>query len=58
MEEAYVYKSHNYMDDLAWGASWLFRKTGEDHFLQVRILPMRTLPFELVPVWSLVVAMR
>jgi len=33
---AFVYPSSNFEDDLAWGASWLFRKTGEQHFLAVR----------------------
>ena len=31
-----MYPSSNYEDDLAWGASWLYRKTGEQHFLDVR----------------------
>ena len=31
-----MYPSSNYEDDLAWGASWLYRKTGEKHFLDVR----------------------
>ncbi len=33
---AFVYPSSNFEDDLAWGATWLFRKTGEQHFLAVR----------------------
>ena len=36
VQAAFVYPSSNYEDDLAWGASWLFRKTGEQHFLDVR----------------------
>ena len=36
VQAAFVYPSSNYEDDLAWGASWLFRKTGEKHFLDVR----------------------
>ena len=31
-----MYPSCNYEDDLAWGASWLYRKTGEKQFLDVR----------------------
>ena len=44
VKAAFVYPSSNYEDDLAWGASWLFRKTGEAHFLQVRTSPPHTLP--------------
>ena len=36
VQAAFVYPSSNYEDDLAWGASWLYRKTGEQHFLDVR----------------------
>ena len=45
-----MYNSSYYEDDLAWGASWLYRKTGDKHFLQVRILPLRILPLKLEPV--------
>ncbi|KAK9844541.1 hypothetical protein WJX74_003790 [Apatococcus lobatus] len=33
ISQAYVYPSSNFLDDLAFGAAWLFRKTGEEHFL-------------------------
>ena len=39
VQAAFVYPSSNYEDDLAWGASWLYRKTGEKHFLDVRAQP-------------------
>lgn len=32
---AYVYPSSNFLDDLTWAAAWLYRKTGEQQFLQV-----------------------
>ena len=36
IKAAYVYPSSNFLDDLAWGAAWLYRKTGEQQFLSVR----------------------
>ena len=35
ISEAYVYPSSNYLDDLSFGATWMYRKTGEQHFLDV-----------------------
>jgi hypothetical protein len=36
IKQAYVYPSSNFLDDLTWGACWLYRKTGEQQFLQAR----------------------
>ena len=35
IKAAYVYPSSNFLDDLTWGAAWLYRKTGEQQFLSV-----------------------
>lgn len=35
IKQAYVYPSSNFLDDLTWGACWLYRKTGEKQYLQV-----------------------
>lgn len=37
IKAAYVYPSSNFLDDLTWAACWLYRKTGEQQFLQVRV---------------------
>lgn len=34
IKAAYVYPSSNFLDDLTWAAAWLYRKTGEQQFLQ------------------------
>ncbi|CAL8464164.1 g3699 [Coccomyxa elongata] len=36
IKAAYVYPSSNFLDDLTWAAAWLYRKTGEQQFLQAR----------------------
>ncbi|KAL3143651.1 hypothetical protein ABBQ38_002447 [Trebouxia sp. C0009 RCD-2024] len=33
INQAYVYPSSNYLDDIAWGAAWLYQRTGEQQFL-------------------------
>lgn len=33
IQQAYVYPSTNYLDDLAWGATWLYQLTNESQFL-------------------------
>ena len=35
IQQAYVYPSTNYLDDLAWGATWLYQLTNESQFLTV-----------------------
>ena len=44
IKAAYVYPSSNFLDDLTWAACWLFRKTGEQHFLDVRTCPCNPTP--------------
>lgn len=39
IKAAYVYPSSNFLDDLTWGAAWLYRKTGEQQFLLVTVQP-------------------
>lgn len=36
IKAAYPYPSSNFLDDLTWGAAWMYRKTGEQQFLDVR----------------------
>lgn len=36
IKAAYPYPSSNFLDDLTWGAAWMYRKTGEQQFLNVR----------------------
>ena len=36
IKAAYVYPSSNFYDDLTWAACWMYRKTGEQQFLNVR----------------------
>ena len=38
IQQAYVYPSTNYLDDLAWGATWLYQLTNESQFLTVSSL--------------------
>ena len=38
IQQAYVYPSTNYLDDLAWGATWLYQLTNEAQFLTVSSL--------------------
>ncbi|CAL5226752.1 g9605 [Coccomyxa viridis] len=33
IKAAYPYPSSNFLDDLTWGAAWMYRKTGEQQFL-------------------------
>jgi hypothetical protein len=40
IKAAYVYPSSNFLDDLTWAACWLYRKTGEQQFVQARTRPM------------------
>ncbi len=35
IKAAYVYPSSNFLDDLTWAAAWMYRKTGEQQFLNV-----------------------
>lgn len=35
-----MYPSSNFLDDLAFGAAWMYRKTGEEHFLDVSFHPV------------------
>ena len=39
INQAYVYPSSNYLDDIAWGAAWLYQRTGEQQFLTVSLFP-------------------
>ena len=39
INQAYVYPSSNYLDDIAWGAAWLYQRTGEQQFLTVSLTP-------------------
>ena len=36
INQAFVYPSSNFLDDIAWGAIWLYQRTGEQQFLTVR----------------------
>ena len=47
IKAAYVYPSSNFLDDLSWGAAWLYRKTGEQQFLSVTVQPY-FLPFNML----------
>ncbi|MDQ2085783.1 glycoside hydrolase family 9 protein [Herbivorax sp. ANBcel31] len=40
-----LYPSGGYVDDLAWGATWLHIKTGEDHYLDkaISVMPVDTI---------------
>ena len=38
IQQAFVYPSTNYLDDLAWGATWLYQLTNEAQFLTVSSL--------------------
>ena len=38
IKAAYPYPSSNFLDDLTWAAAWMYRKTGEQQFLDVRTL--------------------
>ena len=40
-----MYPSSNFLDDLAFGAAWLYRKTGEEHFLDVCFYPVLPIIF-------------
>lgn len=44
ISQAYVYPSSNFLDDLAFGAAWMYRKTGEAHFLDVSAPTLLPLP--------------
>ncbi len=35
ISQAYVYPSSNFLDDIAWAATWLYQRTGEQQFLTV-----------------------
>ena len=37
INQAYVYPSSNYLDDIAWAAVWLYERTGEQQFLTVSV---------------------
>ena len=41
INQAFVYPSSNFLDDIAWGAAWLYQRTGEQQFLTVS--PLNTL---------------
>ena len=34
-----MYPSSNFLDDIAWGAAWMYQRTGEQQFLTVSIAP-------------------
>ncbi len=35
ISQAYVYPSSNFLDDIAWAATWMYQRTGEQQFLTV-----------------------
>ena len=41
---ALAYPSTCYFDDLAWGAAWLYQRTGELQFLSVSLLNLYLVP--------------